>query len=188
MNDDAIYETPIFVRRVGENGYLAHRAVYAAMGEPNKDLQRDFIFDLESIAMEDGNFVVVRSARMPRGGVGSRVELPAEDEYAFHLRAVPLRGSSKRGGIDSDPGRLFWLDRQAALNGFRIQGTPQMTVRSRHFFNRNEHLTVLETRFEGRLAVVDRGKFQAAWLNGVGRKRGFGFGMLHLSDISAKDN
>lgn len=109
-------------------------------------------------------------------------------EWHFRLAANPVHSignGEKRGKIVahiSEKYQLKWLYTQAAKKGFCIlpEGAYVMESNWRIFTKYNSHQKVrlLEVVFEGRLRVEDVDLFKDALINGIGREKAYGMGML----------
>lgn len=81
----------------------------------------------------------------------------------------------------------FFLDK-AKKNGFEVNiNEVSITERKSQLFKRNSdektegaNLNLVGAIYEGILTVTDEGKFKNALLNGIGRKKAYGFGMLSI--------
>lgn len=125
-------------------------------------------------------------------------------QWHFRLTANPVRSAmdrtteapltrGKRTGLTADD-QMSWLQGRANDNGFRLgtcrspQGDiPDATVthRSTLRFRRGPATVTLSTAtYEGILIVTDPLKLQAALVNGIGRAKGYGCGLLTLAPIA----
>jgi CRISPR system Cascade subunit CasE len=95
---------------------------------------------------------------------------------------VPLR---------KEESRLGWLTRKAATAGFElveVQGVDVVDAMQREpnvVRGRREGgvVTIEGVLFEGRLRVVDAQAFRAALVEGIGRGRAYGFGLLSVAPL-----
>jgi CRISPR system Cascade subunit CasE len=95
------------------------------------------------------------------------------------MAAMKREKISREKAIDT-AGRA-WLDRQAARNGFAINAEAlRIGAYTRHEFSRGSgRANVIATLdYDGLLTVTDAAKFRAALINGIGRGKAFGFGLL----------
>lgn len=110
-------------------------------------------------------------------------------EWHFRLVANPVHsipmGAEKRGKVvahTSEKYQLEWLDKQTAKGGFRILPGEASVVESnwRIFAKRNSNqkVRILEAVFEGKLRVEDADMFRETLVNGIGREKAYGMGML----------
>lgn len=123
-------------------------------------------------------------------------------DLRFRLRANPTRFIDSKTGDDGkrrgkrvplrkDESRLEWLGRKARENGFAVidvrqaeRAVPDViqhepgVVRG---WREGHHLTLEGVLFEGRLRVVETERFRAAILDGIGRGKAYGFGLLSVA-------
>ena len=73
-----------------------------------------------------------------------------------------------------------WLARQAERNGFAVAPGQFDVVRSewRMFRNKGNNVSILSATFEGVLTVTDAEVFKRALLEGIGRGKAYGMGLL----------
>lgn len=110
--------------------------------------------------------------------------------WHFRLVANPvhsIKGGEKRGKVvahTSEKYQLEWLAAQAAKKGFRILPDAVNVVESnwRIFAKRNsdQKVRLLEAVFEGLLCVEDVDVFRDTLVNGIGREKAYGMGMLTI--------
>lgn len=108
--------------------------------------------------------------------------------WHFRLAANPIhsiKGEKKRGKVIahiSEKYQLEWLDNQAVKRGFRILPDAVYVAETnwRIFTKRNysQKVRILEVVFEGKLCVEDADVFRETLVNGIGREKAYGMGML----------
>ncbi|MDO4550016.1 MAG: type I-E CRISPR-associated protein Cas6/Cse3/CasE [Planctomycetia bacterium] len=110
-------------------------------------------------------------------------------QYAFEVVLNPVRRNAKTRKLEPVvelPQLLQWFLEKAKANGFapdekrlvaRTQSVQTFTAKENTF---TQHKVV----FSGTLTVTDPALFAAAFANGIGRGKGFGFGLLQLNPIS----
>lgn len=130
--------------------------------------------------------------------------LTSDQQWHFRLTANPVRAAmnrstdtpltrGKRTGLTADD-QMSWLQTRTTDNGFEF-GTcrsPQgeipdaiITDRSTARFRRGPTTVTLSTAtYEGILVVTDPPKLQAALVNGIGRAKGYGCGLLTLAPLA----
>lgn len=174
------FELPIYFPRPLRNAYDVHAAVYRAMQSQGEGASRDFIFDLLYYELPGSFYALVRSARKPPSGVPAQVSVPTSGRHQFSLRAEARK--STQNGITNDEDRQEWMRRQGERHGFSLVGDVVMKTQRRHFRKRTprKNFVVLETLFHGTLEITDADRFSAAWLNGIGASRAFGYGLLNV--------
>jgi CRISPR system Cascade subunit CasE len=127
--------------------------------------------------------------------------IPAEyfqhQRYAFQLTANPTKkvraplvdGRARRNGrrmpLRQPEELAHWLERKAAQGGFSIDlNQTQMIPRGPMVSFKKDHAcTHSAVDFRGHLSVIDRPKFLAAFIQGIGSAKAFGFGLLLLKPL-----
>ena len=183
--------------------YAWHKAVWNCFpGQP--EAGRDFLTRLDEL---DGRFRLYLLARReprrpdwcPAGSWSVKPVAPSfleHERYRFDLLANPTRkvasltseGERRKNGRRealADPeSRLAWLRAKAGAHGFALEAEPNVGPSQNHVFYRQGkpglHVGV---RFSGTLRVVERERFNAAFLGGIGSAKAFGFGMLLLQPL-----
>lgn len=116
-------------------------------------------------------------------------------EWCFRLKANPTKAVSqahgqrgKRAGIVRAAEQVEWLTARAEQLGVSFPvnrfGLPEVVVRDTATigFRRHESTVSLATAvLDGFLTVVDPNRLRAALLEGVGRAKGYGYGLLTLA-------
>ncbi len=170
------------------DAYSIHRVVYELFpGE-----SRDFLF-----ADKGGDFnarqILILSERTPEtpqyGEIESKTipdSLLEHNDYGFEVTVNPTIRDSKSGktiAIRGSQNLLQWFLKKAPSLGFEIH---EETLEVRHAgvqsFDLGDGKTVTHNSatFVGKLKVTDRGKFHDSFLKGIGRAKGFGFGLFQI--------
>ena len=170
------------------DAYSIHRVVYGLFpGE-----SRDFLF-----ADKGGDFharqILILSERIPEAPKFGKIEsktvpdsLLEHDDYGFEVTVNPTIRDSKSGktvAIRGNQNLLQWFLKKAPSLGFEIHAD---TLEVRHagvqLFDLGEGKTVTHNSatFMGKLKVTDRGKFHDSFRKGIGRAKGFGFGLFQI--------
>ena len=124
--------------------------------------------------------------------------LEAGQRWAFRLTANPVRHvrtqdsdakTKPRGHVTADQ-QLGWLLSRTATLGIDVhppqEESPAVLVSDRRTtrFGRNgSTVTLVTATFDGRLHVTDASLLRQALVNGVGRAKGYGCGMLTLAPL-----
>jgi CRISPR system Cascade subunit CasE len=177
--------------------YSIHRIVYDLFPESgaSSDGSRDFLY-ADKGGDTFGRLILILSRRPPRepraGSVESR-EVPEtflqHDRYAFEVVLNPSRRdskSSKTVAIRSMDELRAWFLGKSAGWGFAPQ--PERLAVSRigvQSFEHKDEGRVIHgsATYSGILAVGDRHRFRESFECGIGRCRGFGFGLLQLRPV-----
>ncbi len=170
------------------DAYSIHRVVYGLFpGE-----SRDFLF-----ADKGGDFnarrILILSERTPETPQYGEVEskrvpdnLLEHEDYGFEVTVNPTIRDSKSGktvAICGYPNLIQWFIQKAPSLGFEIHAE---SLEVRHagvqLFDLGEGKTVTHNSatFVGKLKVTDRGKFRDSFHKGIGRAKGFGFGLFQI--------
>ena len=178
------------------DAYSIHRVVYSLFPEQT-GVSRDFLF-----ADKGGDFhsrkILLLSRRPPGEPSIGRVEskqIPDSflnhELYGFEVRLNPTKrdkDSGKTVAIRGKDDLMGWLCQKAPQQyGFEVlhdeQGTPLLQVQELGFqrFDKGPAtVTHGSATFIGKLRVVDRHSFRKAFEEGMGRAKGFGFGLLQI--------
>jgi CRISPR system Cascade subunit CasE len=172
--------------------------VYSLFPKQNEQT-RDFIF-----VDKGGDFnsrqILILSARRPEDpefGVITSKEIPESflgwDHYGFEVTVNPTQrnGPSKTTTpIKGEVNLRDWFIRKAATWGFEVEAESLQISRvgvlrfdktkdEKQFFHTHSTAT-----FIGRLKVVDRQMFIKSFKSGLGRAKGFGFGLLQIVPLT----
>ena len=182
------------------HAYSVHRVVYSLF--PAREGQtRDFLF-----ADKGGDFhgrkILILSQKEPASPTLGRIEskeIPTAfldgALYGFEVRMNPTKRDKPTGKTVAVRGKealLSWFCEKAPTSfGFEVirdsQGTPLIQVQGigvQRFEKNGATVVHGEATFIGKLRVVDRGTFRKAFEEGMGRAKGFGFGLLQLVPLT----
>ena len=114
------------------------------------------------------------------------------DHYGFEIVLNATKRDAKTGKIVSVRGRenlLQWFLQKAPALGFEMM--PQ-SLQVNHIgvltYQKNGTKRTHNTAtFVGKLKVIDRQAFTRSFKQGIGRAKGFGFGLLQLVPIDMKN-
>ena len=103
-------------------------------------------------------------------------------KYRFRLVANPtVSRMGKRRGLTKTEEQIQWLGRQGSNHGFTVTAT---VVSAADLFEskrkENAHITVQRVAFDGLLEVQQPERVRHVLLNGLGRAKAFGCGLLSL--------
>lgn len=120
-------------------------------------------------------------------------------EWGFRLRANPTRSLAsteygrrgRRVGIFRIDEQLQWLERKSRECGFHMPinrlELPEVVVRDSQtvdFIRQGSTVTLTSAVYDGVLAVDDPALLRVALLDGIGRAKGYGFGLLTLVPLT----
>ena len=121
--------------------------------------------------------------------------------WQFRLRANPTRSSFKEKDKATGRGKIFahvtpvqqkqWLIEKASTRGFSLNDESFDVVHTQwdkfSKEEKNKHkVTIRTATFEGMLTVTDSGLFREALLNGIGRAKAYGCGLLTIANCRSE--
>ena len=121
-------------------------------------------------------------------------------EWAFRLKANPTKSLKKpgvmgrgvRAGIWNVEEQLEWLDCRTCEYGFHLTinrlEMPEAAVRESgkvEFLRKGSIVTLSSAVYDGILAIDDPELVRGVLLNGIGRAKGYGFGLLTLAPLQS---
>ncbi|MCD7100739.1 type I-E CRISPR-associated protein Cas6/Cse3/CasE [Pseudoclavibacter sp. 13-3] len=126
--------------------------------------------------------------------------LTVGDEWRFRLKANPTRSvttpGQKRGrrvGLVKGADQLQWLTDRAGQLGVRFPTNrfdlPEVMIQerqTREFERREDHVTLATAIYDGFLIVEDPELLRKALTGGIGRAKGYGYGLLTLAPMRAE--
>ncbi|NLE25358.1 MAG: type I-E CRISPR-associated protein Cas6/Cse3/CasE [Clostridiaceae bacterium] len=174
--------------------YSLHRAVYSLF-PPEDGKTRNFLF-----ADKGGDWnsrrILLLSDREPQkpeyGNINSK-EVPDTflnfDYYGFEVILNPTKRDIKTGKIVSIRGRenlIQWFITKAPGYGFEvIQNSLQVNNVGVVTYKKDKGICTHNTAtFIGKLKVIDREMFIKSFKQGIGRAKGFDFGLLQIIPIN----
>jgi len=182
-----------------KDAYSVHKMVYSLFPRQGEQDSRDFLF-----ADKGGDWnsrkILVLSRRAPlpmdHGRVESK-EIPDSfleyDYYGFEVLLNPVVRNGLSGSTRAVRGtenlKTWFLERSASF-GFEVDPPESLQVRNEGVvvFDRNKEGSRMSqthntATFIGKLRVTDRSLFKKSFENGLGRAKGFGFGLLQIIPI-----
>ncbi|MFQ5752396.1 MAG: type I-E CRISPR-associated protein Cas6/Cse3/CasE [bacterium] len=177
-----------------KDAYSLHKTVYSLFPKQNGQV-RDFIY-----ADKGGDWscrrILILSTRKPEipefGEIESReVSEPflQWDNYGFEVTANPTRRngpSKKTTPIKGRENLHKWFIQKAPTWGFDVEPESlQISKIGVVSFDRDKSITQTHgtATFIGKLKVIDRQVFIKSFKQGIGRAKGFGFGLLQIVPI-----
>jgi CRISPR system Cascade subunit CasE len=172
------------------DSYSLHRVVYSLFPKADTGC-RDFLF-----ADKGGGFnerrILIFSKRPPlqpgHGNIKSR-NIPESfltwNRYGFEIRLNPVKREKGGGKLIPIRGRenlVEWFCLKSENWGF-ITGRESLQIQSsgvQIFEKQNGQVTQNTATFIGKLEVCDRPRFIKSFEEGIGRGKGFGFGLLEI--------
>jgi CRISPR system Cascade subunit CasE len=176
------------------DAYSIHRVVYELFpGE-----SRDFLFADKGGDVKSRQILILseRSPEAPQFGEISSKPIPdrflEHDYYGFEVTLNPTKRDKQTGKTVAIRGRenlhKWFLDKAPSL-GFEIKAE---ILEVRHAgvqtfdIGNGKVVTHNSATFVGKLQVTDRVKFQNSFRKGIGRAKGFGFGLFQIIPLQIK--
>jgi len=173
------------------DAYSIHRVVYDLFpGEHREFLYADkggdfnerVILILSAVEPKKPTFGEVNTKEVPNNFLDS-------DYFAFQVVLNPTKREKASGKTVAVIGRdnlHQWVIKKAPTYGFEIE--PE-SLEVRHigvqsFLRDGKTITHNSATFLGKLKVIDKAKFQESFHKGVGRAKGFGFGLMQIVPIN----
>jgi len=119
-------------------------------------------------------------------GYARRIEQKIEDGdlCGFSVRIV-AETRDNRGAVATTPMNEQageWLSNRSAKWGFAVEGIDESTTRRQVFNGRNGRRIMLnDASITGQLRITDETLFDKALRHGIGRHKGFGYGLLDIT-------
>ena len=140
--------------------------------------------DLSVIALQFGDTGRAGETREYDGLLG---RIKKGDIWQFRLTANPVKtdnvkqGQGKKRAVTIVDFQKQWLMNRAEKNGFRLNEDSFDVVQNqwcRFFKKDNRVVTLLSVTFEGLLEVTDEELFRNTLVNGIGRGKAYGMGLM----------
>lgn len=138
-------------------------------------------------------------SRLPTGYAGTVLRERVDDAYQagdrkrFVLTANPVKTISDRGfsplagkrvHLTSDEDLVDWLRRKMAMAGADLVESRVENIRKLRGVRKGAVVSLMAAEFSGTLIVVDPDLFRESVRIGIGPAKGYGMGLLVLSDAS----
>ncbi len=177
--------------------YSLHKTVYSLFpAEPEKN--RDFLFADKGGDWKERKILILskREPLEPEHGEIDSKKVPDSflqfDYYGFEVVLNATKRDAKTGKIVSVRGRenlLQWFLQKASSLGFEVMS---QSLQVNHIgvltYQKNGTKRTHNTAtFVGKLKVIDRQAFTRSFKQGIGRAKGFGFGLLQIVPIDMKN-
>lgn len=107
-----------------------------------------------------------------------------ERPFRFRLRANPtVFRSGKRLGLIGEDAQVSWLRQRSARHGFQVESVLVTGTEVMKAFKGGKRVTLRTATFDGLLLCTDVEMLRDALVQGVGRGKAFGLGLLSLAPI-----
>lgn len=173
--------------------YSIHRIVYDLFPK-KEDSQREFLFADKGGDWKRRRILILSkdAPKIPEFGAIESKKIPETfldyQNYGFEIVLNPTtrEGSTKKVlPVKGKENLNVWFKRKAEDAGFCINEQKlEISNTGVVVFNKdNAECTFNTATFKGTLQVVDKQKFIHSFEDGIGRAKGFGFGLLQLVPI-----
>lgn len=172
--------------------YRIHQIVYSLFPF---DGERHFLYSVTSLNYSSLSILVQSGSEpsVPEFGRFEMKTIPESffeyDKYLFQVKFSPVVQSSdgKERPVKSEADIVKWLESREETWGIeidydRILRTGDGVLVMKQKGNSNK-VTVSYVELTGALSVKDRSKFLKTTKTGIGRSKGFGFGLLQLKPV-----
>lgn len=175
----------VFVTFPAMGPYQLHKALWRWF--PDADGRRPFLYRYDRLG--ETLIVCLRvgpTEILPAKPASSaqliEVNGPVGAVFDFRIRIVPeIRLGRRVVGLPTNRDAAEWFASKAPNNGFEVCDIDEaisapLVFRGKH----GRKITLNDTVISGRLTVTDSTRFEATLCQGMGRHKGFGFGMLQI--------
>lgn len=186
-----------------KDAYGLHKVVYGLFEDVRSDVEKQGSAPSGIIyADKGGDFstrqVLMLSNRKPHqtpqfGKVQTtpiQSKFLAHERYAFEVTVNPGKRDNQTGKIVPVRGReaiaQWFLERAQQSWGFRVNSDNLQTgkISVQVFEKSGKAITHGSATLKGELAVIDRDRFRQSFIQGIGRGRAFGFGLLQIVPLT----
>jgi CRISPR system Cascade subunit CasE len=180
------------IRTLGiRDNYAVHKFVYSLF--PGS--QREFLY-LDQGGYRGGRRILIISRKQPLVPPIGTLRMKSIPEgflehsaYAFQVRVNPVErknGNSRLIPIVSRPELLDWFTKKQEMWGFSVASEHLEIMNIGIQTIQKKDMTIIHNSVEyrGILHVTDQERFKYFFENGVGRGKGYGFGLMQLRPIS----
>ena len=164
--------------------YRLHQWLWQQIAPNGVSKKRDFLFR----AVEtDGRWLTHIRMATPNTNLPltpKSYDLRHGIRYRFELTTVPVeRSGRKTTRILRGESAIPWLEQRAHRGGFRLVEVCTAVSQPLVFYGRNgRRITLNDTLFEGILEVDNSINFTTSMTLGIGRHKGFGFGLIQINE------
>jgi CRISPR system Cascade subunit CasE len=170
--------------------YSIHRVIYSLFPKTGEG-ERDFLFADKGGDFNEGKILILskRPPLQPEHGTIETKEIPASflnrDMYGFEIRLNPVKREKAGGKLLPIRGRenlLLWFCSKSENWGF-ITDRESLQIQNagiQSFEKQDGTVIQNAATFIGKLKVSDRSRFIQSFEKGIGRGKGFGFGLLEI--------
>ena len=165
--------------------YRLHQALWRLFPDES---ERPFQYRFDSVG--DKYLVLIRladDALMGDGKAGAHLvpmgaDIAPGTNYLFDIRLVPeIRKGNTVIDTPTDADAAAWFRKKSEQHGFTVNRIDNAASQALVFRGkRGRRITLNDTLISGELCITDANRFRDAMLKGIGRHKGFGFGLLNI--------
>jgi CRISPR-associated protein Cas6/Cse3/CasE subtype I-E len=177
-----LYETSFLYPKFGL--YKLHQEIWSRILNRSPEEKRDFLYTFSRPDFYSGLMVTVRSQHIPEKIPKQRLEIPIKDQsIPYSLRANPTTQDDhgKHRAIMGHSQLINWLEHQGQRHGFTTHNTKATQCCTTIKRTGRRPIILNDAIFIGTLQIIQPTLFYLAMEKGIGRARGFGYGMLMLT-------
>jgi CRISPR system Cascade subunit CasE len=169
--------------------YSIHRIIYG-MFPLYQEEKRDFLFVEKNSDFNQRNILIVskREPAIPKYGNIQTKKIPESffehEYYKFETKVNPTKKQKEKNvPIKSKEDLNIWLKNKTTSLGFEILDN-YLEIEQHNtvsfYLGQNQTITYNSVTFKGIFKVTNILKLKETFLNGIGRAKSFGFGLLQL--------
>lgn len=174
--------------------YSIHRVVYSLFPK-NDGITRDFLYADKGGSFMERTILILSESEpiIPEFGELRSKRISESflqySLYGFEVIVNPVKRDKKSGSIVPVRGKdqlCQWFANKAPTFGFTVN-QDSLTVGDTDIlqFKKDGHTVTLgKAKFTGKLEVTDRDLFIATFKHGLGKAKGFGFGLLQIVPLT----
>ncbi len=188
MTECELLEARILISSPSE--YRLHQDVWRLYGgEKGNDKKRDYLYSFRKSS--HGMLVVVRTSTDNNASdlfkehlVPKTYAFSTGQHFRFSIRTnAIMRSDNKTYAVPMNDEAKPWFERKALQHGFSCVVDDAWSRPMSFYGSGRRKITLNNTVLNGTLCVEDESAFQSSLILGIGRQKGFGFGMLQLSSM-----
>ncbi|MCP4648591.1 MAG: type I-E CRISPR-associated protein Cas6/Cse3/CasE [PVC group bacterium] len=187
------------------DAYSIHRIVYELFPDQRTDQDRNrqvtkgFLFADKGGTWEHRKILILsdRKPLQPKNGTITSRVIPktflSHDYYGFEITLNPTKRDNttrKTVAIRGKEELMQWFINKTPQYGFNVdqRSIQVQNIGFQRFKKDDAVLTHSSATFKGKLKVIDREKFIKGFELGIGRARGFGFGLLQIVPLQINND
>jgi len=182
------YEALLPAMQAGSNLHHHHQAAWRIFACGRDGLKgRDFIFSLRDIGHQE--YLHLRATEPFPGSVERPTQVEPGQQMTIRVKLHPIKtikektlnggAEVKRIGLVPPDQRNQWATEMLQRRGMAVTGISLLSERVWPWGKRGyDDISTLVSEFQAEITVVDTELFQQAWVKGIGKRKGYGLGMM----------